>query len=283
MTLCDSDFLYHYTTPNGLIGIVENKILWATDVFYLNDSEEFIRGIQIARSYIQDLREKTTNKSTAGRLEWLLKETKSIGPRKKLRVYVSSLSSVDDQLSQWRAYCRGGGFAIGFNIGRLKELAVAQDFVLEQCIYKPEEQNQLITKAVDSIAGSWLSSSEPWPEKPPCEEPRFAVSGNLIHKLAGISPRLKNEAFREEQEYRLISRPTATFVKGQQKFRHQRSIVVPYREFRLDDKDLWRQVRVVVGPTPHREESEASVYELLRCNTGYGHAVRATKASYREW
>src|SRR5678816_1780308 len=32
--------LYHYTTPAGLLGIVENNKLWATHINYLNDATE---------------------------------------------------------------------------------------------------------------------------------------------------------------------------------------------------------------------------------------------------
>lgn len=283
MALHDDDFLYHYTTPDGLIGIVESRTLWATDVFYLNDSEEFALGIQIARDYMKDLKERANSEPTVGRLEWLLSEFKGIGPLRKRTVYVSSLSVKDDQLSQWRAYCRGGGFAIGFKVGRLKELATAQGFVLEQCIYEPGEQKQLITEAVDSIAGSWLDSSTPWPEQ--CGEgPRFETHLRLVGELSRLSPKLKNQAFLEEKEYRLISEPSVCYVEGQKKFRNQRGLVLPYREFRLDNDDLWRQVRAVVGPTPHPEASKASVYALLRSDrTGCAHDVRITKCSYREW
>ncbi len=283
MALHDDDFLYHYTTPDSLIGIVENRTLWATDVFYLNDSEEFALGIQIARDYMKDLKEKANGEPTVGRLEWLLNEFEGIGPLRKKTVYVSSLSVEDDQLSQWRAYCRGGGFAIGFKVGRLRELATAQGFVLERCIYNPEEQSQLITGAVDSIAGAWLNSNSPWPEQTG-EGPRFEISLSLVHELSRLSPMLKNQAFLEEKEYRLISEPSAFYVEGQKKFRNQRGLVVPYREFRLDNDDLWRQVRAVVGPTPHPEQSKASVYALLRSDrTGCAHDVRITKCSYREW
>lgn len=33
--------LYHYTSPAGLIGIVETKRLWASSIQHLNDSTEF--------------------------------------------------------------------------------------------------------------------------------------------------------------------------------------------------------------------------------------------------
>jgi hypothetical protein len=34
--------LYHYTNAAGLLGIVEKRALWATDVQFLNDGEELI-------------------------------------------------------------------------------------------------------------------------------------------------------------------------------------------------------------------------------------------------
>ena len=283
MALQDDDFLYHYTTPGGLIGIVENRILWATDVFYLNDSEEFALGIQIACEYVEKKQADTgNNESINGRLEWLLKTLKHIGPLGKQSVYISSLSKEDDQLSQWRAYCGGGGFAIGFKVDKLKKLAKAQGFVLEECIYDPDKQKRLINEAVDSIAGPWLNSSTPWPELPG-EGPRFETHLRLLDELSRLSPKLKNKGFLEEKEYRLISEPSVGYVKGQVKFRNQKGLVVPYREFKLNDDDLWQKVRVVVGPTPHPEESDASVYELLQSNTGFAHDVKITKCSYREW
>lgn len=33
--------VYHYTSPDGLSGIIKNKSLWFTDCAYLNDMNEF--------------------------------------------------------------------------------------------------------------------------------------------------------------------------------------------------------------------------------------------------
>jgi hypothetical protein len=33
--------IYHYTTQRGLLGIIENRELWATNILYMNDSTEF--------------------------------------------------------------------------------------------------------------------------------------------------------------------------------------------------------------------------------------------------
>ena len=33
--------LYHYTNSEGLIGIIKDRALWATNLHFLNDAEEF--------------------------------------------------------------------------------------------------------------------------------------------------------------------------------------------------------------------------------------------------
>lgn len=35
--------LYHYTTQQGLLGILENKCIWATHYKFLNDYSEIIK------------------------------------------------------------------------------------------------------------------------------------------------------------------------------------------------------------------------------------------------
>ena len=40
----DSGLLYHYTTAEGLKGIIENDEIWATSAYYLNDSAEILYG-----------------------------------------------------------------------------------------------------------------------------------------------------------------------------------------------------------------------------------------------
>src|SRR5258708_7067446 len=39
-----SGFVFHYTTTEGLRGIVENNELWATSAYFLNDTTEITYG-----------------------------------------------------------------------------------------------------------------------------------------------------------------------------------------------------------------------------------------------
>ena len=47
------DNLYHYTTQEGLLGIVEKGEIWATNIFYLNDAAEFKHAFRIFSNKIQ--------------------------------------------------------------------------------------------------------------------------------------------------------------------------------------------------------------------------------------
>ncbi|GAF99954.1 unnamed protein product, partial [marine sediment metagenome] len=37
----NSKIVYHYTSLEGLIGIINSQRIWATDILYLNDASEF--------------------------------------------------------------------------------------------------------------------------------------------------------------------------------------------------------------------------------------------------
>jgi len=41
-TVALPEAIYHYTSPEALTGIVRDKQLWATNIRYLNDSQEFV-------------------------------------------------------------------------------------------------------------------------------------------------------------------------------------------------------------------------------------------------
>ena len=49
--------LFHYTSPEGLIGIAKSKTLWATYVRFLNDAKELHHAVDVAQNLIKNLLE----------------------------------------------------------------------------------------------------------------------------------------------------------------------------------------------------------------------------------
>jgi hypothetical protein len=49
------DRLYHYTDARGLLGILESRKLWASDVRLLNDARELDYAADLVRRWLDDL------------------------------------------------------------------------------------------------------------------------------------------------------------------------------------------------------------------------------------
>lgn len=45
--------LFHYTTQNGLLGIIKDKSLWLSDNRYLNDITEYNLAIDLVKSELK--------------------------------------------------------------------------------------------------------------------------------------------------------------------------------------------------------------------------------------
>src|SRR5450759_5567317 len=104
--------LYHYTSASSLIGILQSRAIWTTNIRFLNDSTEYAFALALARDVIQRRADKAQNKFDFGLYTVLLERlTADI----QSEVYVSSFTEKADQLGQWRAYCPPtGGYAVGF-------------------------------------------------------------------------------------------------------------------------------------------------------------------------
>jgi len=262
------EVLDHYTSQHGLLGIGEKRKLWATDIRYLNDSQEFERALVLARACM----EKERNSGKLGRMQFAGKVLAALKMLdvEKFRVYVTSFSSNGDQLSQWRGYCpEGAGFSIGFNSDDLVILANSQHFSLVPCLYSEDEQGRLIA---DLLSTAWKTKTDVSPDK------LFVL---LLVKWAAA---IKDQGFREEEEWRLVSArfgPKPIFRPG-------RSFLVPYIEMDLANKHVPRGKidcinSVIVGPTPHPELSEKAVADAFdKYEVNYQTTFRST-IPFRSW
>jgi hypothetical protein len=262
--------LYHYTTVAGLIGIIETKTLWATQLQYLNDHKEFRHAIELASSEIEGLLclpdVMDTPVSYSLRLMAL-----TLTDLLLARVAVTSFCSEPDLLSQWRAYgTKTAGFAVGFRSDDLLQMVQrsskdAQRLV--RCVYEPDEQLEVV-RAILAMA---LHTSPERPVVPAAAEATFRRSMVLL------AASLKPSGFREEQEYRIV---TPEIAPGDLHFRASDSIITPYVPLPFGRA---QPVKILVGPTPHSEESQQSVRALLEKYGFHDTTVEASAIPYRNW
>lgn len=101
--------LYHYTTVEGFFGIIRENAVWASDVRYMNDVEEIVHGQKMAIETLNRL----AAKNRFGEFRRILSNTAEILASAELPShFVASFSTVNDDLTQWRAYGNDRGICI---------------------------------------------------------------------------------------------------------------------------------------------------------------------------
>lgn len=250
----DNKSLYHYTTMKGLLGILGEQNIWATHIKHLNDRKEFGHAVDMIRKRLEP--------STAlTMIESFLNEFSDI-------TYICSFSEYGNQLSQWRSYCPIGGYSIGFARDKLQKLRQSDQnrgtlTALSQCKYSEEEQRDTL----NDVVGKYEANSSDF--------------ADLQTKLAFIAPTFKDDAFREEREWRLIVTLTNFHTI---EFREGKTSIIPYWKFCLRQKDGALPITsIIIGPTPNPKESEFAVRRLLkRYEMSEDILVEDSKIPYRE-
>jgi hypothetical protein len=104
--------LWHYTSAQGLVGIIRTDRLWASDSLFLNDAAERNYGVELMMSALADVEIDSPARSTTAFILGLVHPESGILRRwldAQLRLFVTCFCSEGDLLSQWRTYAGSGG------------------------------------------------------------------------------------------------------------------------------------------------------------------------------
>lgn len=138
-----------------------------------------------------------------------------------------------------------------YRLSRVSRAPTAKkNWYLTRCIYDRQRQRELIEDSVEEVLEGNLSGDYGCtPEDDDELEIVRARGGNLLADLNIYAPILKDESFREEREWRIVSLPLMSSSKNLC-FREGQSLLVPYSKFPLSYNDLaFRLKEVVIGPT----------------------------------
>lgn len=240
--------VYHYTNGAGALGIASSGFVWATHARFLNDSSEIHSSFSYAAGLLES-KYRTVHPDLAEGIDQFVKYVRDVG-RIAPNIFLACFSEAPDLLSQWRGYGgTGGPAALGFNVDELRQCARSQGWRLERCVYGREdwydEMSRLLERTIQEFSATHHDTGDP-----SRAQALFNLFyGNVLH----ISPRLKNHAFAEEREWRLIS-PLISVVAGPLiKFRPGINSLIPYTEFCLPRKDgRLRIPHYYVGPGPDK-------------------------------
>jgi Protein of unknown function (DUF2971) len=284
--------LFHYCSVDTFVSIVKNRSIWLSSLRLSNDTME---GQLVNRTMMR------------------LAEKDKIDPSARDRLYKNitltedffdglgfCLSGDGDLLSQWRGYADDArGVSIGFNRHYLDLLSKKNDtqgesgFALRKVEYEQIEHEHTLKPIYEKLVGlvtsevpgrtPMMSPEHPYINHQIIEEENRKKDTNqkLSNELLELVPylfALKLPAFREEQEWRLVSISMRSPL-DKTLFRAARNRVIPYRSFELTQMETPAISEVILGP---RHETPVEVVQLMLEQAGFpGARVRRSEASYR--
>jgi len=271
--------LNHYTNAEALLGIMKGRALWATHIRYLNDSHEFLHTIEIAKDFISELQ--MTDNSPLLETLWSYLDESMPG-----NTFVISFSEETDLLSQWRGYCPSGGYSLGFNSNKLKQLAEQQRFVLVKCTYNRGEQEIFVRSLMDEAVTAFPSyhlSQSLGDDATEDYRIRVFVSRWFFPRMQRLASAMKDPAFIEEKEWRLVGAlhtPLPPF-----NIRTRGALLVPYEVFELAPnchQPLEGVIEsILIGPNADQELAAFGVDRLQQLGLVRGMMVERSKVPYR--
>jgi len=246
------EFLYHYTTAAGLLAMLQedgNKHLklWATDSRYLNDSMEYIGGLSVAQSSLNDCNYKNS---------LLISKVIEFLNSNNGRICVLSMSSKGNLLSQWRAYTENGGYSLKLRSDLFGPPGHLANRYLSACIYSKEKLKEKIEKSIEWHVEQYQNVSNSSSEAEQQHHLSNCSSGlfESIRVLAGL---FKHKSFEEECEWRHVFQYP---YKSELRLRHRNGLLIPYTLITFPSACL---EEIIVAPGSKQELAKNSAKDLL--------------------
>lgn len=269
--VCEIPDLYHYTGPPGCIGIISGLQFWATQVQYMNDEKEVRHAADLAREIMSQKYRKRGTPALYDQMGHALDSMHGAN------TFIVSFSENEDQLSQWRAYCRNGGVCLGFSgSGLVETIGFNAGFKLRKCIYEEEAKIGLVEEIVEYCFSAYENS----PSKDENSMNHF-ISNEFYPRLLLLATTLKNETFKEEAEWRLVGGPFS-YKDPRFGWRPGSDMIIPYLKYSLgDDPPI---VSACSGPSRQAIDAGRSMSSFLHAQPWWkADMVRLsrTKTSFR--
>ncbi|WP_104105425.1 DUF2971 domain-containing protein [Nocardioides sp. 616] len=297
--------VFHYTGAGALIGLVQGRVLWASEAAGMNDRAEVRQGWRKIRLWLDS--------QPAGDAVDLLRNHAKDPLRRSHEVFVLCASTRPDDANQWRLYAnRGNGYAV--ELDPAVSLTVATEYdvtpvssgrmsfsaagdVVEvrpwmHVIYSEDEMVQALEALIDKIDATTASVRSSTADPDEKDQALQNFGEEAYNDLAEIAHLIKEPGFSGEDEVRIV----VTFFMQQRhiKYRAGSYGIMGYAELVTDpsgsgsyrvlpkkDAEEVLPIRSVrLGPLLHEEHVE-SVESFLRNNGLRGITVSRSEVPLR--
>jgi hypothetical protein len=267
--------LHHYTDVNGLTGIIQRRALWATDIGFLNDSQEMLAGIDLIRRRCAQMSTfETSNEQLQSAIRVLYDKIPEFVQNNltKRNTYIVSFSKAGDNLRQWMSYCpKNSGYSIEFdsqkvlidgNIEREKKVVSR----LEEVDYHEKKINEILL--MDEIFNPTNT------EHTYIERAMLKLANKLFFHGCAVKPK----EFYDEQETRLIIQ--STLEKSHDvNFRTRGGVIIPYFEYPIQHS--WVK-EITIGPNINMSLARKGLETFLE-KYAISCTIRESKCSLRNF
>lgn len=260
----------HYTSTEGLAGILNSGVLWATRFDVLNDTTERKDAKYLYDKVVGELAQHDSFYNKFKDIEpcdnygWLFDrhETIKFQSIKKPEVFVISFSKNPDCQSLWNCYVKNDkkqGYALNFQKKDFNYYDHEPGFDIKcfDLIYNDEEKINIIKKILQEIKDIYVDDED-------CLKFAKACIGELLFVWQDL---FKNHHFCDEREHRILIVQDQKNRKFPIKYRVNGGLIVPYIEFPFND--FIKLVAVTCGPLNNDDKSQDLTQEYLH-SQGYG-------------
>jgi hypothetical protein len=232
--LPDTQKVYHYTSADAAISIIEKGELRSSSVLYLNDKTEHVHGEWRFAEALNASDEPTIQRLRPHILDALGEETRSDRQRD---TYACCFSAEGNQLGQWRAYANDGrGYSIGFDVRKITQLGVRGqnngDIATQagwsswvEYSEKDVTESHLATCIVTAFGEYFTKNSIDIEETPECTD--YIIKLAIVYIL-GFSPMQKTAEFIAEREFRHVVYNHERTFSGRIQFRSKNGTIIPF-------------------------------------------------------
>jgi len=264
------EIIWHYTTADGLLGVLDSGSLFATQLACLNDQSELRYAVFMVRSAMQLMRLKPGEDPDRDYIFDFLDRAAMIDVLPNSELFVACFSRNGDELSQWRAYGGGeNGYAIAFRTQAL----FSHHSVVAPVSYDHALHLNVAGEVAAAFVDFYLRGARRGHDR---QEWTIDFTRAWDAAMGRVGAMIKHPAFTAEAEFRCIHKLEPS-EHGSLEFRQKAGMLSRYLPLYFPPLGKPREKLlpiegVIVGPCRHSAVSKASVEMLLRKH-GYPSAV----------
>lgn len=259
--------IYHYTSTDGLIGILSNSSLRFSNRNFLNDESEGKYTRDLANLMLMNNEVSDIDPRFSKKLREILTESEGDGPE----FYTCSFSIDPDSLCLWNYYSKSSsikGYNLHFDVSNLQDFIKSEmnekkhvNVVGSRIIYDVEEQKKILSGLVKAFNDFYMVRQT--------TQNLDLVCRYLEKKIVQQGVFFKHPAFSVEQEYRiaifLYLQADGSFfnLNDEVKFRDNHGFIAPYVDIKFEPKDL---LGITMSPTLDEEITRKGIIEICKRN-----------------